>query len=81
MKKHILAAILFVVAGSACAGNDPIVYVTQTGHKYHRAHCRYLSHSERPIHLSEAVREGYTPCKICQPPVMVHVRHRGQKAA
>jgi hypothetical protein len=45
-----------------------IVYVTRTGHKYHRAGCRYLSRSQIPISLSDAKAEGYTPCSVCNPP-------------
>ena len=47
---------------------DPTVYVTDTGHKYHRANCRYLSHSKHAMKLSEAKKEGYEPCKVCRPP-------------
>ncbi|MBV4450634.1 thermonuclease family protein [Clostridium tyrobutyricum] len=44
------------------------VYVTKTGHKYHRAGCKYLARSQIPISLGEAESEGYTPCSICDPP-------------
>jgi hypothetical protein len=44
------------------------VYITRTGKKYHRAGCRYLSHSSIPISLKDAKSNGYTPCKVCQPP-------------
>lgn len=43
------------------------VYVTRTGHKYHRAGCRYLSKSMIPIGLADARRQ-YSPCSVCQPP-------------
>ena len=45
---------------------DPIVYVTNTGAKYHRAGCRTLK-SQIEKHLSE-VRGYYEPCGICNPP-------------
>jgi len=45
------------------------VYITRTGEKYHRANCRYLSKSKIPISLAEAKRRGYTPCKVCKPPI------------
>jgi len=44
------------------------VYVTNTGKKYHRAGCRYLSKSQIAINLSNAKAEGYTPCSACNPP-------------
>lgn len=46
--------------------DDPIVYITNTGAKYHSAGCRTLK-SKIEKHLSE-VRGGYEPCGICHPP-------------
>ena len=48
--------------------DDPIVYVTRSGKKYHADGCRYLSKSKIPIKLSEAKAKGYTPCSVCRPP-------------
>ncbi|GAV24764.1 prophage LambdaCh01, thermonuclease [Carboxydothermus islandicus] len=45
-----------------------IVYVTLTGHKYHRSWCRYLRYSKIPISLGDAINEGYEPCSVCNPP-------------
>ncbi len=50
--------------------DDPkpdIVYITRTGERYHRGSCHYLSRSKIPIERSEAIRRGYTPCKVCKP--------------
>jgi len=44
-----------------------IVYITNTGAKYHRAGCRYLSKSSIPIERKEAISRGYTPCSVCRP--------------
>jgi len=44
-----------------------IVYITQTGKKYHRAGCRYLKKSSIPITRQEAIARGYTPCSVCKP--------------
>ena len=41
------------------------VYITPNGKRYHRAGCRHLSRDAIPVSLSEAVRRGYTPCKVC----------------
>lgn len=46
---------------------DSIVYITDTGTKYHRDGCRYLSESKIAIRLSEAIRRGYKPCSMCWP--------------
>ena len=43
------------------------VYVTRTGHKYHRDGCRYLRHSRFPMALGEA-RKRYGACSVCRPP-------------
>lgn len=43
---------------------DPIVYVTKSGKKYHMPGCRHLGKSAIPIRLSEAKRR-YTPCTVC----------------
>lgn len=45
-----------------------IVYITDTGKKYHREGCRYLEQSKIEISLEEAKRRGYEPCKVCDPP-------------
>ena len=50
------------------ADDDPIVYVTRTGKKYHADGCRYLSKSKIPMKLSEAKAKGYDPCSVCRPP-------------
>lgn len=44
------------------------VYVTNTGEKYHRDGCQYLSRSKNAISLSSAKASGYTPCSRCPPP-------------
>lgn len=46
--------------------NSQTVYITRTGHKYHRDGCRYLK-SRIQISLKEA-RKQYAPCKVCMPP-------------
>ena len=51
------------------ANESETVYITRTGHKYHRGGCRSLSRSQIPITLSEAKQQGYGPCAICGPPM------------
>lgn len=43
------------------------VYITETGHKYHRSGCRYLSRSCYSISLDGAQTRGYSPCSVCRP--------------
>lgn len=42
-----------------------IVYVTDSGSKYHKANCQYLSKSKKSIDLSKAKAQGYEPCSKC----------------
>jgi len=49
---------------------DPVVYITNTGEKYHQYHCQYLLQSKIPVTLSDAVRMGYEPCSVCRPAVV-----------
>ncbi len=44
-----------------------IVYITNSGTKYHREHCPSLRKSKKAIPLAEA-RASYEPCKTCNPP-------------
>lgn len=48
--------------------SDPIVYITNTGKKYHTGSCRTLKDSKIEKHLSE-VKGSYGPCGICNPPM------------
>lgn len=41
------------------------VYITNTGEKYHRYGCQYLSKSCIAIELSKAITRGYTACSRC----------------
>lgn len=72
----ILAVFLFTSISMASpntnflVSGDTIVYVTRTGTKYHRDGCGSLSKSKIEITLKEAVEEGYTPCKRCNPPTL-----------
>lgn len=47
------------------------VYVTKTGKKYHESGCGSLSSSSFSLTLDEAIQQGYTPCKRCNPPTTV----------
>lgn len=54
--------------GQETTDQEITVYITRTGSKYHRGSCRYLSQSKIAITLSEAKKQGYTPCSVCKPP-------------
>jgi len=44
---------------------EQIVYIGKTGNKYHIAGCRTLKGNDIPISLTEALKEGREPCKVC----------------
>ena len=46
---------------------NTIVYVTNTGSKYHRSTCSYLRQSKIAIDKTKAIKQGYTPCSRCNP--------------
>lgn len=49
---------------SVSNSNSKIVYVSKTGKKYHKlSNCNSANYYE--ITLSEAIKEGYTPCLRC----------------
>lgn len=56
-----------VVAASLNESRD-IVYVTDTGKKYHEYGCRYLQFSCIAQDLQQAISKGYTPCSVCITP-------------
>ena len=56
----------FVPWGSTTS-SSPTVYITETGSKFHRAGCQYLSHSAIAISRAEAIAQGYTACSVCKP--------------
>lgn len=41
------------------------VYITPTGTKYHREHCRTISNDKTAIDINDAIARGYTACKVC----------------
>lgn len=46
------------------AADEPIVFITRTGEKYHTAGCRHLRKSAIPMKLSDAGGR-YAPCSTC----------------
>ncbi len=82
MKRKLLALLLalcLALSGLTACGNtvedettqiediEDVVYITDTGTKYHAEGCRYLSKSCREIDRQKAEDEGYTPCSVCNP--------------
>lgn len=51
-------------SGSSSTNKSVIVFVTDSGTKYHRRGCSYLK-SKHAMSLSDAIAAGYTPCSRC----------------
>lgn len=49
--------------------NSPTVCITKTGEKYHN--CYHYSNRNKQISLLEAKEYGYTPCRTCDPPILI----------
>lgn len=66
-KKQLQTKIKSQGAGTSATAStgSTTVYITDTGSKYHRAGCRYLSSSSHSISLSSAKQQGYTACSVC----------------
>lgn len=60
------AAAAAATAQSESGGGDT-VYITNTGTKYHLGGCQYLKDSKIAIDRSDAIAQGYEPCKKCKP--------------
>jgi len=52
------------------SAEDPTVYITKSGTKYHTAGCRYAK-SGTPMPLSQAAAR-YSPCSVCSPPPLAN---------
>lgn len=44
------------------------VVVTPEGKKYHYADCRTVKKKYRVLTVAQARKQGYKPCKVCNPP-------------
>ena len=56
------------VSTGSSGSDEVIVYVTDTGTKYHQSWCSSLWNSSHEKTLSQAIAAGYAPCKNCDPP-------------
>jgi hypothetical protein len=66
----IVILICTITAFTFAAGRDPVVYITETGEKYHTEQCASVRNSKIAVTLGEAVSKGYGPCQRCNPPVL-----------
>lgn len=66
----ILLAVLTLLL-STCQLNNTydkeIVYITETGCKFHRRSCQYLWNSCYCTSRTNAISKGYSACSVCNP--------------
>lgn len=59
------------MAGEQTDGNSrldqTIVYINDSGEKYHKKFCRYVKSSSDKVFLYVAKSSGYTACAVCKP--------------
>jgi hypothetical protein len=68
MKKYFL---LFIAIFAVLSGNvfSQTVYISATGQHYHTLACKNVNKNSTQMQVSDALNHGYTPCKICHPPM------------
>ena len=67
MQKRSLSFILVLFAALWFSKlNAQTVYVTDAGKKYHAKNCSTVKTGKKGIEFSDAVKQGYEPCKICK---------------
>jgi len=73
MKRVIATALILALIAISLFAQDSgefdeiIVYITNTGSKYHREICNSLRRSKIPVTLEQAIERGYEPCRNCKP--------------
>lgn len=70
LRRTLTPALMLVAVAASFARpvDDPTVYRTKTGAKYHTASCSSLRKSKIAIKLSEAKAQGLGACLRCHPP-------------
>jgi methylphosphotriester-DNA--protein-cysteine methyltransferase len=63
--------------------SETYVYVKEGGKRYHKKNCKVVPTGKKRITLSDAIKKGYTPCKVCKPvakgETKVYVNPQGKK--
>ena len=73
MKKLLITALIaFSIFGTGATSSSKntkkdIVYIADTGTKFHTSSCRTLKKNKYEITRKEAIEQGYTTCKVCKP--------------
>ena len=60
---------IFLILFVSNSLNSQTIYKTPSGAKYHRESCKHVNNVSKALTVSEAVKIGLQPCKVCNPPV------------
>ena len=71
MLKHVIIVVLFVLFAFTSKGQS--VFITPSGAKYHVASCKTVKNVSREMSIAEALKSGFSPCKICHPAVLKNI--------
>jgi len=63
----VIGTVVFVWLKSSSESKIEVVYITASGHDYHKLGCRYLRRTARAVTKTEAIRRGLNPCGRCEP--------------
>jgi len=69
MKALAIALSLLALTMGCHSEKDPhvLVFITETGKKYHLRDCPSARKTGTPIERNQAIDRGYEPCKNCNP--------------
>ena len=66
-KTKVALIFAFLLATTFIKLHAQTVYITETGKKYHMKNCSTAKTGKKGIELAEAKKQGYEPCKVCNP--------------
>ena len=55
-------------ADTAAVTPETIVYLGNSGSRYHVKGCTYLKKKGKSISIMDAMKQGYAPCNVCKAP-------------
>ncbi len=71
MKKLLRLIILSIFLTSTVNVIAQTVFKSKTESKYHLISCKFLDQKHDSLDLSIALKKGYSPCDVCEPPTKI----------
>lgn len=63
----VIAFLAFAVGFGCTPDSERKVWISDTGTKYHRSSCQYVTSNFYPVTLADAQSRGLTACSVCDP--------------